>query len=290
MKNLFLLFASIVFSQLLSAQGLLDQIATEDTSTTYTTASYKATRVLLSHSLENTAKGEMEFKVMHRFGPMDEGFYDLFGLDYASTRLAFDFGITDRLMVGFGRSTYEKAYDGFFKYKIYRQSSGVKNHPISIHWVSTMAVNTLRWADDLDYLDFEHRLYYTHQALIGRKFNKNLTIQLTPTLVHRNLVRTPDIANNVWAIGTQGRYKFSKRASFNWDYYYVPQGQLDQGFYNTLTIGVDIETGGHVFQLMLTNSLASIEKGFITETTDQWKEGEIRLGFTISRVFNLKKS
>ncbi len=192
-------------------------------------------------------------------------------------------------MIGVGRSSYEKALDGFFKYRILRQSSGARNMPVTVSYMSSMAVNTLRWQypDRENY--FSSRLFYTHQLLAGRKFSENLSIQLMPTVVHRNLVRTLAEANTVLIIGIAARQKLTNRTSLNLEYYYVPPGQLAGQYTNALSIGFDIETGGHVFQLHFTNATTMIEKGFITETTGNWLEGGIHFGFNISRVFTLHR-
>lgn len=257
--------------------------------TEYSEAGFKTTRVANSHSYECTYEGVMDFRISHRFGAINSGFYELFGLDQASIRLGLDYGITDNLGVGIGRSSYQKTYDGFLKYRFLRQSTGAKNMPVTATWVSTMAVNTLKVDESLEDYAFENRLSYTHQLLIGRKFNEAFTFQLAPSYVHRNLVETSDDPNGIWALGVQGRTKVSKRTSLNIDYYYGAAEQLGEGYDNSLTLGVDIETGGHVFQLLLSNSLAQIEKGFIGETTGKWLDGDIYMGFNVSRVFTVKK-
>ncbi len=276
----FNLFSSIAFSQ-----DLLDGI--EETPTDYTIATFKSTRVINGHSVENVAGGVMDFRISHRFGQLDQGFYDMFGLDVATMRLGFEYGINDRLMVGLGRSTYEKTYDGFVKYKLLRQSTGKKNMPITASYMGATTVNTLKWVDPTRENYFTSRLNYVHQLLIGRKFSSSTSLQLSPTLVHRNLVSKSIYKNDVFAIGIGGRQKINNRISLNAEYFYVLPNQIDPAYKNSLSLGFDVETGGHVFQLHFTNSTPQIEKGFIAETTGSWLKKGIHFGFNISRVFTV---
>jgi hypothetical protein len=192
-------------------------------------------------------------------------------------------------MVGFGRSSFQKALDGFIKYRLLRQSTGKRNMPITLSLHSSMALNMLQWANPERVNYFSSRMYFTHQILIGRKFSKATSVMLMPTLVHRNMVTTEAESNSVFALGIGGRQKITNRLALTAEYYYVLPDQLAPEFYNSLSIGVDIETGGHVFQLHFTNSTAMIDKGFITETTGQWGQGDIHFGFNVSRVFTIKE-
>ncbi len=255
----------------------------------YVTASFKTTRVINLHSLENTAPGVMDFKINHRFGTLNRGISDLFGLDVATIRIGADFGITPRLMAGVGRSSLEKTYDGFIKYKLLRQSTGARNTPFTVILLATGAIKTIPFQNPDRENYFSSRLYYTWQLIIGRKFSDAFSLQVAPTLVHRNLVRTKDELHDVLAMAVGLRRKLNKRISFNAEYIYVLPNQLAPGFRNSLSIGFDIETGGHVFQLHLTNSTSMIEKGFVTETTGDWLEGGIHFGFNIARVFTIVK-
>jgi hypothetical protein len=259
-----------------------------DEEQTYTTATFKTTRIINMHSVENAAAGVMDFRISHRFGFINTGAYDLFGLDQALMRFGLEYGITDRLMVGMGRSNVNKAYDSFLKYKILRQGSGKHNIPLSISYFASAVCNTVKWADPNRDNYFSSRMQYTHQLLIARKFNNDLSLQLTPTLVHKNLVPTLQDKNDILAMGFGGRYKLTQRFSVNGEYIYVLPNQITSTFYNSLSLGVDIETGGHVFQLHLTNSTSMLEPGFITESVGQWKNGGIHFGFNVSRVFTVR--
>jgi hypothetical protein len=259
-----------------------------DEEQTYTTATFKTTRIINMHSVENAAAGVMDFRISHRFGFINTGAYDLFGLDQALMRFGLEYGITDRLMVGMGRSNVNKAYDSFLKYKILRQGSGKRNIPVAVSYFASAVCNTVKWADPNRDNYFSSRMQYTHQLLIARKFNNDLSLQLTPTLVHKNLVPTLQDKNDILAMGFGGRYKLTQRFSVNGEYIYVLPNQITSTFYNSLSLGVDIETGGHVFQLHLTNSTSMLEPGFITESVGQWKNGGIHFGFNVSRVFTVR--
>lgn len=289
LTRLFVIFF-VFSSHFLMAQeeDLLSLIEEEET-TDYVYASFKTNRIINLHSLENPAEGVLDFKISHRFNTLNSGIYDLFGLDGATIRIGGDYGINERLAIGLGRSTIEKAYDGYIKYKILRQSSGIKNMPITLAWVSAVSVNTLKWSDPNRDNYFSSRLAYVHQLIVGRKFSEGFTLQLSPTVVHKNLVPTRLDNNDIYALGVGGRLKLTRRVTLNSEYTYVLPNQITQPFNNSLSIGFDIETGGHVFQLHFTNSRSMVEKGFITETNGNWMDGDIHFGFNISRVFTLKK-
>ena len=255
----------------------------------YTIATFKTTRLINGQSIENTAPGILDLKIQHRFGQLNAGLYELFGLDNASMRWGFDYGISPRLTVGFGRSTYQKQYDGFFKYKILRQSTGKTNMPVSMSLVGSAMVQTLKWTDPARENYFSSRLYYAYQLLVARKFSENTSLQLMPTVVHHNLVPLASDPNDIIAIGVGGRQKITKRVSVNFEYYYqLPQFKLSNTT-NSLSFGFDIETGGHVFQLHVTNSPGMTERTFISENFGRWDKGDILFGFNISRVFSFKK-
>ena len=284
-------FLFIIFLlNILSVCGQDDMLSLLDVEETieYTYASFKTNRVVNLHSLENTAGGVLDFKISHRFGTLNGGFYELFGLDNSTIRIGFDYGLFDVFTVGLGRSSYEKTYDGFLKYKLLRQSTGKRKMPITLALLFTSAVQTLKWADPDRDNYFSNRLYYTSQLIIGRKFNESFTLQLSPTLVHRNLVKTNLEKNDVYALGAAGRIKLSKRVTLNAEYIYLLPDQVADNITNSLSIGFDIETGGHVFQLHCSNSTSMIEKGFISENTEKWGDGGIHFGFNISRVFTIR--
>ncbi len=268
-------------------EDLLSLLGDEETGPEYITAAFKTNRVINLHSLENTPANVMDLKISHRFGTLNQGIYELFGLDNASIRIGLDYGISDRLTVGAGRSSFQKTYDGFVKYTFIRQQRGQKNVPLTAALLATTAIQTLKWQDPDRENYFRSRMYYTYQLIVGKKFSENLSLQLSPTLVHRNLVSTREESNDVFALAAAGRIKLTRRVALNAEYAYVFPDQIAEEFRNSLSIGFDIETGGHVFQLHFTNSTSMIEKGFITETNGSWLDGDIHFGFNVSRVFTL---
>lgn len=282
------LFLSFMTNLLYSQEDLLSLLGEEKTRN-YADAAFKTNRVINGHSIENTAKGVMDFKISHRFGTVNGGFYELFGLDQASMRFGFDYGITDRLMVGVGRNSIGKVYDGFVKYKIIRQQTGLKNVPLSVSYLANMDYVTQKWTGAETVLKGKRwlRAYYTHQLLIARKFSNATTVQLMPTLVHRNLIDSPAEKNDVILLGVAARQKLTQRIAVNVEYYYPLANQLASDKTNCLSVGFDIETGGHVFQLFFTNSTGTDHRAFLTQNTGKWSKGDIRFGFNVSRVFTI---
>ena len=267
-----------------SQESLLDEISSEpDPQSVVST--FKGTRLINGHSVETRAAGVLEFVISHRFGEVSGGFYELFGLDDSNIRFGLEYGVTDRLYIGVGRSSFEKVFDGFVKYRLVRQTR--QSTPVSVTAFTSATVKTLR-QPELD-LDFADKLVYTTQVMVARKFSDRLSLQVMPTWIHYNLISPIEENNEVFAIGAGGRYRVSRRVSINAEYYYQIQ-RLSPDSYNSIAIGVDIETGGHVFQIQLTNSRQMIEKGFIAETDNNFFKGDIHLGFNITRAFQLKKS
>ena len=257
--------------------------------TEYATYTFTTTRLINGHTVENTPPGVMDFRISHRFGETSGGAYTFFGLDEAVMRLGFDFGITKYLMIGIGHDTHIKTYDAFFKLRLLRQSKGRTNFPVTVSFVPTIAINTFSETDLGKKVEFSDRLSNVFQLLIARKFNEKLSLQLMPTLVHHDNVSYPAYINvNTAAIGICGREKISRRVSINAEYYYQLPDMQAPGSTNSLSFSVDIVTGGHVFQLLITNAEWITEKAFISETTGRWDKGNIRLGFNVLRVFHLK--
>ena len=268
--------------------NLLDQNSPKQIN--YTTATFKSTRIMNGHSIERMQAGQLDVRISHRFGPVNTGGYNFWGLDQSNIHLSLEYGITNWFMIGVGRGEYEKTFDGFAKFSILRQSTGAKVMPVSLSVVTTVALKTLKFPSTVQTNYFTSRMSYVTQVLVARKISEELSIQLTPSYVHRNLVATELDPNDLFALGGGARLKLTKRTSLNAEYYYLfnPRTYLSQKVYNPLSIGFDIETGGHVFQLFFTNSIGMIEKAFIGETTGTWTKGDIRFGFNISRVFTLK--
>jgi hypothetical protein len=252
----------------------------------YIQSTFKSTRVINSHSVEMMGKRNLDFRISHRFGRLNTGSYELYGLDQAFQRMSFTYGITDLINIEVGRSSVNKVYDGSLKVKFMRQANKDRKRPLSIVYVANMAIQTLK-NNNPQYTPyyFTNRLYYTHQLLIARKFGEGFALQLMPTILHRNFVDSAKYKNTVYSLGVGGRIRLSRKVAITGEYFYVLPDQIKPIYHNSLSLGFDIETGGHVFQLHFTNSIGMNEKGFIAETDGSWKKGDVHFGFNISRVF-----
>lgn len=253
------------------------------------TGAFKSTRVINGHSIEQLPAGQLELRFLHRFGTLQQGFEDFFGLDQATMRFGLDYGVTKSLTLGLGRSTYKKEWDAFVKYRLLQQESGsAARIPVTLTWVSGITTSTLDYPDEDPRSEFRYRLGYYHSLLIGRKFSNQFSAQLSPTWVHQNLVDSVSNFNNTGALGIGLRYKLSRRVALVTDYHWIFAGKQPNS-YNPFSVGVDIETGGHVFQLHFSNATGMNERAFVNETFYRWGQGEIRFGFNLSRIFTVKK-
>lgn len=251
----------------------------------YAGATFKSTRIINAHSVEMIGKHNLDYRISHRFGYINGGAYELFGLDNASMRNGLEYGVTNKLNIGLGRSSIDKEFDGYIKYKLLQQSTGKVTMPISLVYLFSAMHNTLKSTKEIS---FTNRMAYAHQLLIARKFNDNISLQLMPSLVHINAVPLAKDDNNLYSMGAGGRIKISKRVAINAEYFY--QFNKLFGSTNSASIGFDIETGGHVFQLHFTNSTGLTERTFITNTTGNWGNGDVRFGFNVARTFVVKKA
>jgi hypothetical protein len=287
-KKLFILALFFALSGKMFAQDLMDMLKDETPQTNYAYATFKTTRIVLGQSIESPATGTLQFLIEHNFGSLNQGAYSMWGLDASTIRLGLEYGVNDWLSIAIGRSSYEKTFDGSAKIKILRQSTGAKNMPLSLSFYGGTMLNSLHWADETRTNYFTSRLSYVTQLLIARKFSNALSLQITPTYIHKNLVPLRTDQNDVFAIGAGGRVKLTQRTTFNAEYFYLLPGAAADNFQNCLSLGLDVETGGHVFQFRLTNAQPMFERAFITETTSKWLDGGIYFGFTINRVFTVK--
>ncbi|MBN2522623.1 MAG: hypothetical protein JXB24_05080 [Bacteroidales bacterium] len=251
-------------------------------------STFASSRLASGHTVESPGKQELVLIISHRFWRLDDGIYDMFGLDNATIRIGLDYGITDRLSAGFGRSTYNKTFDGYLKYRIIHQATGEKGMPFSLTYLTSASVNSLRWDEERkQYLDFVHRVSYVHQVLMATKLNRIFSLQFMPGFVHKNLVEKKTDPNDMFLLGLGGKIRIAKILSLNIEYYYFANRPDNERFMHPLAIGFDIETGGHVFQLLFSNSQPWFESGFFTETNGQWRNGDIYFGFHIQRTFSL---
>jgi len=269
----------------LHAQSLLDDLEMDEAPVHPVYATFKDTRIINVQSNETPGENVMHFVIAHRFGQINEGAYALWGLDNASMRMAFDYGLTDRFCVGVARSTFQKTFETSLKWKLLQQTSdGRVPFGVTLFGVG-MARGDSVFTSNIDSRTFSNRLSYTYQAVIARKWSEKLSLALVPSFTHRNLVEFTNSAHDQWTIGAGGRYKIAQRVSLNCEYHYLLK-KYAADIENSLSLGVDIETGGHVFQLHITNSRGMFERAFLTETTGRWLDGAIFFGFNLSRVFD----
>jgi hypothetical protein len=286
-KTIVLIVSTFLLGHQVNAQNV-DLFAEEKGPTSdIITSTFKSTRIVNGQSIENTGAGILDFRISHRFGALSQGSYSLFGLDQATMRIGLDYGITKRLMIGFGRSTYEKQYDGFVKFKIIQQQDGERYIPFGISYVGTSIYKTIK-DPATSYVPYSSdRFSFAHQILIASKINDYFSIQLSPTLVHYNLVEDAKIPNDFKSLGLSSRIRISKRVNITTEYFH----RFDKlaGYHDPLSLGFDIETGGHVFQLHVSNSTGMTERTFINETAGSWGKGDLCFGFNIVRAFTIRK-
>ncbi len=286
---LFLLAPCLLYAQ----DDLLAELEKETgDETEYTFATFKGTRLANGHSIETKNAGSLEFIFAHRFGAINGGWYEMYGLDEALVRLGLDYGFTDWLSFSIGRNSFDKTMDSYVKMKALRQSTGVKSFPFSATVLlgGAYKFSPRENSDVSPEFKSVDRISYTGQILIARKFSSNLSLQLMPTIVHKNAVVESIEENDQIALGIGGRIKLTKSVAITSEYYYNFSEKDNSPYYNPLAFGIDIETGGHVFQLVLTNAVGLTERAFITETLDDFFDGDIHFGFNVTRTFQLKKN
>lgn len=253
----------------------------------YVRGTFKAEHIVNLQTVEAPGAGAMSFIIQHRFGALNSGSYNLFGLDAATIRLGLNFGITDRLAIGISRGSYLKTYEGYLKYKLLQQTEDGKM-PLTASLLGSIAYVSSHDAGPA--MDGNKSAMYTGQLLLARKFNRVLSLQLVPTYIHYNASPTAADKKDQFAIGAGGRFKFNKRMSIDAEYnYLLPDQAVSYTVYDSWSLGWDIETGGHVFQLVFSNAQSMIEPQFIGKTTGRWGKGDIYFGFNISRDFNISK-
>lgn len=295
MNNKFLFLLALIGAMFISTAQSQDELLSmieqnEKPTIDYTTATFKTTRIVIGQSVELPPKGNLLFLITHHFGAINTGYENLFGLKQATIRLGLEYGLTNWLGLGAGLNTDKNTWDGFVKFKVLRQSKGARKMPVTLDIFANTAIYTTKWADPSRTNYFSSRITYACQLLIARKFGNNLSLQITPSYIHKNIVPNSVDKNDIFTLGAGGRIKVSKRVSINAEYHHLFNGQVvSTKAYDSFSFGVDIETGGHVFQIFLTNSYGEYEQVFLTETRGKWSKGDIFLGFNISRMFTVVK-
>lgn len=246
-------------------------------------ATFSGTRIVNGHSVETRHKNVLEFIITHRFGTLNSGAYEAFGLDNSVVRIGLEYGITDRLMVGIGRSSSDKTLDYFGKYKALQQSETM---PVSLTVFGSAAYLGLK-NEQLNELNTTDKMAYTTQLLIARKFSSRVSLQLSPSFLYRATVNQDTTVNNLISLGMGGRFKITKSMALVLEYNLRLNDKADSPFKDAIGVCVEFETGGHVFQLVFTNTLGMVERQFMGETTGDFFDGDIHFGFNITRAFQL---
>lgn len=281
MKNIFILFF-LIPTCLFAQDDLLSEIDS-NIEQDFESAAFKGLKIVNFESTKMVSKDELYFVVSHRFGSIETGFKDFFGLDQAVTRLNLIYGVSDGINIGVSRSSFRKIYEYSLKMRLLREKKG--GFPFTVVSSSNILINTSLEDEILPGLEFKNRLGYTTQLLISKKFNKNFSLQLMPTFFHDNYVDIDEQHNSQYVIGFGGRHKLTKRWSINFDYGLHMNRADNSPYTNPLSIGFDLETGGHVFQLHFTNAQPMNTNGFLGQGTGDWSDGNIFFGFNLSRVF-----
>lgn len=246
---------------------------------------FRDTRVVNGHSTEVLPKGMMKFIISHRFGAVSSGVQQLWGLDNSTIRIGLDYAITDNINVGFGRSSLQKHYDFYLKYRLLQQKKE-GGSPVSLVYYTNAAIRTIQTPQTED-LTFINNLTFVHQLLVARKFNEFISFQIMPTYVHRNFVLDLESENDIYSIGTASRIQVTKVLAFNLEYYFNLPDQLASQYQSSAGLGIELETKGHIFQLNFTNSLGMIAPLYVAETTGKIENGDIHFGFNITRDFKI---
>jgi hypothetical protein len=253
-------------------------------------ATFKATRLINQQTIEVGGTRSLDFRIHHHFGPFNSGAYDFWGIDGgASIRLGLEYSYNGRLQFGLGRTSYEKQIDGFLKYRLLRQTKS-GSMPISVTLFSGAYRNGIKGLQISGVDKFKYasdRLSFVQQIIIARKIDDKLSIQITPTMVHYNLVENLSDQNDAYFLGIAGRYKISNRTAITYEYGAKLLNYSESKYYDSMGIGLDIETGGHVFQMFLTNSFGMTENQTFARTNSAWADRGFRLGFNVSRMFTL---
>ncbi|MFC4738518.1 DUF5777 family beta-barrel protein [Flavobacterium ponti] len=244
-------------------------------------STFKALKIVNLESTKLAAKGDLYFIVAHRFGSIKDDFEGFYGLDNANTQLKFVYGLTDWLTISGARS--ELAYDFSTKYTLINQVN--EGFPVTFTGFTSLAINNTLKESLYPKLKFDNRLSYVAQLLVSRKFSEKLSLEVAPTFLHENFVDNPLQNNTQYLIGAGGRYKLSKRWSLNIDYAAHLNRASNSIYKNPLSIGFDLETGGHVFQMHFTSSQGIHEAGYLAQTTGDWTKADVYFGFNLLRVF-----
>lgn len=282
MRKNILLFVCLGLVQFTMGQeDLLQELEAETQPVTFQQPAFKAMKIGNLQSTKIAEKGDLYLNVSHRFGALNDGLTTFFGLDNANTNIELVYGFFKGMQAGISRESIRKTYAGHLKINLKKQS---ESFPVNIVAYGEANIRTDLREEQYPLMKFADRLSYASQLLISRRFSNKLSLELAPTYIRQNLVLEPFQKHNQIALGMGGRYKFSKRMSLNVDYVHNFNRHEDSVFNDPLTLGLDIETGGHVFQLLFSNAQSTLAPGFISNAEGQWFK-EVYFGFNVVRVF-----
>ncbi|SHH38758.1 DUF5777 family beta-barrel protein [Wenyingzhuangia marina] len=286
-KYFFLVFLLLCNVSIFSQSNLLDMIDDDtDEASTEVSSTFKSYKLVNFETPKLVPKNHLNFIVAHRFGSVKNGIEDLFGLDIASTRLQFVYGLSDKINLSFSRSKFRRTYDFGAKYHIINQKKN--GFPFTIAGHHLLGIDTSLDENLLPGIRFANRLRSTHQLIMASKINDKLSVEFVPTILHDGLVELEEQDNLQYALGFGGRYLFTKRMGIVVDYGLHLNRASTSPYKNVFSIGYEIETGGHVFQLHFSNAQGMYENAFITQAAGDWSKRDFFFGFNINRIFNLK--
>jgi len=291
MKPLLVPFLFLCSLAVQAQESDLFDVFEEDTKREVVYATFKGTQLINASTNETPGEGVLQFMMAHRFGSFNDDYlYNFFGLDNAQVRMQLDYGVTDRLNIGIGRSSFLKVADGFIKYQLLQQQQGTRTIPVSIALHSSTNYRNARYTDGIDH-SMSDRFSYMHQAIIARKWNRKLSTLVSPSVVHFNLVPAAQDPNTTAHISLGARYKISNRMALTGESTLLSNREFSSGerYTTPFAIGVDIETGGHVFQLHISNTRAMNGPYWMARNPYIASNGGLFLGFNISRVFTVKE-
>jgi hypothetical protein len=245
------------------------------------TNAFQGTHFVNEQSVNLADHGELRLYIQHRFGEIDGGLYQLFGLDQATMRLGFEYGLGKHLNVGFGRSTHMKTYDVYAKGRIAGQT---ENFPLSVALVAGGSIPTLRIFPD-DENNFSSKYSGNIQLLLAKTFGP-VGFQVSPGFLKTGFLLTENKDISAFTAGLAGSVRISSKVSANLEYLHPFTDELPGS--NPLSLGVDIDTGGHLFQLILSNSQQIFTQGLYTATRGNWGDGKLFFGFNLIREFRIK--
>jgi len=266
-----------------SQNDILNELDTQIKPDSTVNNTFESLKIVNLESTKLVGKGDLFFVIAHRFGSVKNGLTDLFGLDESTIRFSFFYGFSDGFNLGISRSEFRKTYEISSKYRLVQQKK--EGSPFTIVGFNSIGINTALSKYDFPKLAFKHRLTYFNEILISRRFNKFLSLEIAPILIKENFVLNDTQDNSQFVVAFGGSHKLNKSLSLNFDYAHNFNRISNSGFKDPLSLGLDIQVGGHVFQLVFSNAQPLTDANYITNATGNWGKADIFFGFNLLRVF-----